>query len=96
MKDNYIVVGQQECVGKNIYVHQIRRQKSKNYSTNFRLTLPRINIQETKQSWKKYLRSPNSSTKIQKLSDEILTHLTKNKNTRNKTRIKIIRTIMRR
>ena len=44
--------------------------------------------------WKKYLRSPNSSTKIQKLSDEIPTHLPKNKNTRNKTRIKIIGTIM--
>lgn len=52
MKVNYIVVGQQECVGKNIYVHQIRRQKSKNYPTNFRLTFPRTKIQETKQESK--------------------------------------------
>ena len=29
--------------------------------------------------WKKYLRSPNSSTKIEKLSDELPTHLPKNK-----------------
>ena len=52
MKLNYIVVGQQECVGKNIYCHQLRRQKSKNYPTNFRLTLPRTKIQETKQESK--------------------------------------------
>ena len=31
--------------------------------------------------WKKYLCSPNSSTKIQKLSDEFPTHRTKNKKT---------------
>ena len=37
---------------KNIYVHQIRRQKSKNYPTNFRLLFPRTKIKETKQESK--------------------------------------------
>ena len=36
MKVKYIVVGQQECVGKNIIPQRISRQKSDSRPTNFR------------------------------------------------------------